>query len=344
MKIAVCASTVPFMPGGASNMVDWLTDTLREYGHQVEVVALPMVDRPETLYQQMEAYRWVDLSAADRIICLRPPALMIPHACKIIWFIHHIRVFYDLWDSPFRTFPDDAKHRSIRAALVQADTAALREARAVFTNSRTMSDRLSRYNGVASEVLYPPLFRSERFRAGPMSDEIVCVSRLVPAKRQHLLIEALSYTRTGVKLRLCGAGASPEYPTMLRAMIAKAGLEDRVTLENEWISEERKVEVLSNCLAAAYIPLNEDSYGYAGLEASHSSKALLTTSDAGGVLELIGDGINGLVVEADPWALGDAMDRLFLDREAARRMGERALARLTELHISWPHVIGRLLA
>src|SRR5258708_7425450 len=30
MKIAVCASTVPFVAGGASNMVEWLGQTLEE--------------------------------------------------------------------------------------------------------------------------------------------------------------------------------------------------------------------------------------------------------------------------------------------------------------------------
>lgn len=343
MKVAVCSSTIPFIQGGASLMVDWLTQTLQEYGHQVEVVTLPMVDRPETLYQQMEAYRWIDLSAADRVICLRPPAFVIPHNQKVVWFIHHIRTFYDLWDSIYRWFPDDVKHREIRAALVDADTAALREAKALFTNSKVMSDRLMKYNQTPSEVLYPPLFQPERFHARSMNTEIVCVSRLAPAKRQHLLIEALQYTKTDVKLRLCGAAGDREYLATMRKRITETGQSDRVSLEDRWISDEEKVAVLSECLAAAFIPLDEDSYGYAGLEASHSSKALLTLTDAGGVLELVTDGVNGLVAEPDPRAIAETMDRLYLDREATRRMGENALVCLAEKQISWPHVIERLL-
>lgn len=325
-------------------MVEWLSAMLREHGHHVEVVNLPMVDRPETLYQQMEAYRWIDLSAADRIICLRPPAFVIPHDHKIVWFIHHIRLFYDLWDSPHRWFPDDGLHRSIRAALVEADTAALREASAVFTNSRVMSDRLKQYNDIDSEVLYPPLFHPERFHSRSMNDEIVCVSRLEPAKRQHLLIEALARTRTNVKLRLCGVGGTTAYPAKLRALVATAGLEDRVTLEDHWVTDEHKIEVLANCLAAAYLPLNEDSYGYAGLEASHSSKALLTTSDAGGVLELVTDTVNGLIVEPESQAIAEAMDRLYLDRANTQRMGRNAPACLIEKGIAWEHVLERFLA
>lgn len=344
MKIAVCTSFIPFIHGGAENLAEWLTLMLEEAGHQVEAVSLPMEDRPDTLYQQMEAYRWVDLSAADRIICLRPPAFLIPHDHKVVWFIHHIRLFYDLWDSPHRYFPDDAKHRSIRAALVDADTAALREAQALFTNSREMSRRLQQYNGLGSEVLYPPLFHPERFHSDGMNDEIVCVSRLEPAKRQHVLIDALRYTRTDVKLRLCGAPGNLEHGQRIRAQIAETGLEDRIVLEDHFVSDEHKVSVLAQCLAAAYMPLNEDSYGYSGLEASHSSKALLTTSDSGGVLELVTDGVNGLVAEPDPEAIAEAMDRLYRDREATHRMGRNAIACLAEKEISWSHVFERLLA
>ncbi len=69
---------------------------------------------------------------------------------------------------------------------------------------RTVSDRLRQFNDIESEVLYPPLQDPERFRSDGYGDEIVCVSRIEHHKRQHLLIEALSHTKTPVKLRLCG--------------------------------------------------------------------------------------------------------------------------------------------
>jgi glycosyltransferase involved in cell wall biosynthesis len=345
VKIALCSSVVPFVYGGARNIVEWLERMLQEAGHQVERVYLPQVDAPDLLFQQMAAYRWVDLtSCADRVICFRPPAHLIPHPHKTLWFIHHIRSFYDLWDSPYRGFPDDARHRGIRDALRAADTAALQEAQRVFTNSQVVSDRLQHFNGVGGEVLYPPIFQPERFKCRSFNDEIVCVSRLEHHKRQHLLIEALKFTRTEVKLRLCGAGAGSAYPNDLRRQIGEARLNDRVALDSRWISETEKAEILSDCLAAAYLPLDEDSYGYPSLEASHSSKPVLTTTDSGGVLELVQNGFNGLVAEPEPQALAEAMDRLYLDRAATRLMGENAQARPGDLNISWAHVLDRLLA
>lgn len=344
MKIALVSSFVPFINGGARNIVEWLQIMLEKEGHHVERVYLPEIDVPDLLFRQMMAYRWVDLDAADRVICFRPQAHLIRHRHKILWFIHHIRSFYDLWDGPYRGFPDDPKHQGIRDALRQADDAALQEAKAIFTNSRIVTDRLAKFNGVSSEVLYPPVFQSDRFHCAGYSDEVVCICRIEHHKRQHLLVEAMQQVTTPVRLALFGRTASPEYGQSLRQMIVDLNLQDRVTLEDRWISEEEKVERLSRCLAAAYVPLDEDSYGYPSVEASHASKPILTTSDAGGVLELVEDAVNGYVAEATPKALAEAMDRFYLDREKTVQMGKAATERLNSLNISWEHVLQRLLA
>lgn len=344
MKIALCSSSVPFINGGYRNIVEWLQPMLEEQGHRVERVYLPEADAPDLLFSQMMAFRWVDLEMADRIICFRPQSHLIPHRHKILWFIHHIRAFYDLWDSPYRGFPDDPRHRDIRDALRRADDAALGEAKAIFTNSRVVSERLKRFNRTESEVLYPPVFRPERFHRVGFNDEIICICRLEHHKRQHLLVEALRHTRAPVRLRLSGTSSGTRYPRVLARMISRSGLADRITLDNRWISEDEKVDRLAHCLAAAYLPLDEDSYGYPSVEASHSSKPILTTSDSGGVLELVQDGVNGYIAEPTPEALAAAMDRLYLDRDKTRSMGMNAHERLAQLHISWPHVLQRLLS
>lgn len=345
MKIALCSSFVPFIKGGGRNIVEWLQDELVAAGHHVERIYLPQIDAPDLLLPQMAAYRWVDLASfADRVICFRPPAHVIPHPHKILWFIHHIRTFYDLWDTPYRTFPDDEKHRHLRDILHQADTTAIKEAKRVFTNSQIVSDRLQRFNNIDSEVLYPPIINPERFHCQHFSDEIAYVCRVEHHKRQHLLVQAMQYRRTNVKLRLLGASSNESYVREIKEMIQTLALEDCVFFENNWISEEEKVRIFSTCLAAAYLPLDEDSYGYPSLEASHASKPILTTTDSGGVLELVKHGYNGLVSEPNPKALAEAMDQLYTDREATQRMGLNASQQISDLNISWQHVLERLLA
>lgn len=344
MRIALCSTYVPFIDGGARNIVDWLGLMLENAGHKVEKVYLPEVDDPELLFKQIMAFRWIDLEMADRIICFRPESHLIPHHHKILWFIHHIRVFYDLWESPYRGFPDNSKNRGIREALRSVDNNALREAKRIFTNSKVISKRLLDFNSIDSEVLLPPVYQPERFHCRGFNDEIVYISRLEHHKRQHLLIEALQYTKTPVKIRISGSSSGIEYPLELTKRIKELKLENRVIFDNRWITEEDKVEILSNCLAVAYLPLDEDSYGYPCIEASHSMKPILTTLDSGGVLELVVDGFNGYIAEAKPEAIANIMDKLFLDRKKTIMMGKNAKDRLIELNISWAHVIERLLA
>lgn len=344
MKIAICSTMVPFIEGGARNIVDWLEIKLKEAGHQVEVVYLPQIESVDNLMQQIAVFRFIDLSSADRVICLRPSSYFISHPHKIVWFIHHIRLFYDLWDSHYREFADDEKYKKFRQELMSLDTAALQEAKVIFANSKVVGERLKKYNNLNSEVLYPPILAPEHYSFASMNDEIAYVCRVEPHKRQELLIEAMRYTKSPVKLGLYGVASNHETAECLYILIEHYQLTDRIKFENVWIDEERKREIFANCLAAAYLPLDEDSYGYPSLEASHCAKPILTTTDSGGVNELVRNNFNGYVVESTPQALAKAMDNLYYEREKTKLMGQNALRRIDELNISWKHVLNKILA
>ena len=344
MDVAICSSFVPFLYGGGRFIVEWLEEMLVEHGHRVERLYLPYVAGPERMFSQMTAYRMLDLGdRTDRLIAIRPPAHVIPHPAKVLWFIHHFREYYDMWDIA-RPVPDNAAGRAVRDRLKEADDIAFAEARAVFTNSAVVAGRLKRYNHVDGEVLYPPIFRPERFRCDGHNDEIVYVCRVEEHKQQHLFVQAMRHVKTGVRLRICGTGLQPQYLAGLRGFVAEHGLGDKVALELDWISEEQKADRFAAALATIYAPYDEDSYGYPSLEASHSRKAVLTTTNSGGVLELVEDGVNGYVVAPEPEAIADALDRLHADRARTIAMGVAAEERLGALKIDWDHVVARLLA
>jgi glycosyltransferase involved in cell wall biosynthesis len=345
MKIGLVSSATPLVDGGYRSIVTSLADKLTEAGHRVETIWIPVTDDPQSLLTQMMAFRLLDLdSSCDRVVTFRPPAYAVRHASKIVWFIHHHRVFYDLWDSEYRIVPDTAYWRAFRQCLTDADTNALREARTVFTNSATVGDRLRKFNGIESEVLYPPILAPERFKLTGYGDTIVCVCRCQPHKRQHLLVEAMRYCKTPVRLHLAGASASDDYLRSLHATIDQFHLQGQVTLDPRWISEEEKIHFLSTALANAYVPFDEDSYGYPTLEAAHARKATISTRDSGGVWEFITHGENGLMVEPEPRAIAEAFDALWHDRSLARTLGTAAHERVAQLGITWDHVLDRLLA
>lgn len=340
MRIAIVSSMMPFVGGGARLIVSWLSTVLKHRGVEIEVFNLPFSDDPRTMCEEMVAFRLLDIaSSADRMVVIRPPCHLIRHPHKFVWFIHHTRGLYDLWGSLYSPVTDDRRGRVLRQSVIEMDDTGLAEARAIFTNSSTVSGRLRRYNGLSSQVLYPPVFGAERFVCKGYGEVIVCICRVEHHKRQHLLIEAMAHTKTDVRLRICGASADATYAESLNRLVARLGVSDKVTLQLGWIAEEVKVELLAGCLGAAYIPFHEDSYGYPSLEAHHAQKAVVTCTDSGGTLELIQDGDNGIVVEPQPKFLAAAMDSLFADRALARRMGRRGPERIREVGVTWERVV-----
>lgn len=345
MRVVIASTVVPFIEGGGTFIVDWLDLMLRRHGHDVETLKLPFRSSTPVVLEQMLALRLMDIGEqADRLICIRPPAHLLRHPNKVLWFIHHHRQVYDLWDTPYCDVPDTPGGRRYAHAIIRADETAFAEARAIFTNSRVVGDRLKRFNDVDSAVVYPPILDPERFRCDEYGDYILYVSRVALHKRQHLAVEAMRHTRTPVKLVVAGPADNDGYAAGLREQIDRHGLADRVRVDNTWLTEAEKVDLLAGCLAAIYIPFDEDSYGYPSLEAHHALKAVITTSDAGGTSELIVDGDNGLVVAPEPEAIAAAMDRLYADRALARRMGQAGPHAIERLGITWDRVLERLLA
>lgn len=347
MRIILATTSAPFVPGGSTQIVEWLHRQLEIHGHDVDLFQLPLSEAYGEILDQLLALRLLDLTQhGDRLIVVRSPSHLLRHPNKVAWFIHHYRSAYDLWGTRYQTLPDTPEGLAYRSAIVQSDNVGLRECVRLFCNSGVVRDRLMRFNNAPAEVLYPPLLDPAQFRCGVYGDYLLYVSRLTHHKRQWLAIEALRYTRTPVKLIIAGCpdpGAEP-YVFDLQHLIAKYGLERRVSILSRWISEQEKVELFANCAAALYFPFDEDSYGYPSLEAHAARKPVVTTIDAGGTNELVVNGYNGLVTPADPELLANAMDSLYNDKDLARRMGEAGEQRIQDLGINWDTVVTRLLA
>jgi glycosyltransferase involved in cell wall biosynthesis len=345
VRVAVVTSQAPFVYGGAEQLAEWLRLKLEERGHETIVVRIPFRwFPPERVLDHILAARLIHIPAADRVIAMKFPAYLVPHHSKVLWLLHQFRQAYDLWDSPHHEFADTPSGRRIREAIVAADSSFLIEAERIFTNSLITSDRLRRFNGLESEVLYPPLLDPAGYRAEAYGEFVFAPSRLSTIKRQELLIEAMAHVRSSVRLVVAGPPDEPAQLQRLERLIVERGLGERVELIGRWISDEHKRELFAQALACAYVPYDEDSYGYVTLESFHASKPVVTCSDSGGTLELVEDGVNGLVVEPRPERIALAFDQLMEDKSQAQRLGEAAFARLDELEISWDTVVERLLA
>lgn len=343
MRIAVVNNWVPFLRGGAEHLAEALPRKFREYGHRAILIRLPFCWQPPSkVIDHIVAARCVRLDDVDRMIGLKFPAYYVPHPNKVLWLLHQFRQVYDLWHTPEQDLPDTPEVRQVRDVVFQSDRRFLPEYRKIYTNSHVTGDRLKRFNDIDSEVLFPPLLETALFRCELYGDAVFCPSRITLSKRQHLLVEAMAHTRTPVRLVIAGGPETQADVARLEEIVEEHGLNRRVTLLPRFISEDEKASLMAAALACAYLPYDEDSYGYVTLEAYHSRKAMITCTDAGGILILVKHGETGLVVPPEPKALGAAMDQLYSDRQLARRLGESGYDAMLGLNITWENVIQKL--
>ena len=344
MNILICTTQVPFTTGGAEAHVEGLRLALIQAGHSAEVVALPFKWYPPAeIMRSALAWRLLDLSEAngkpvDLVIGMKFPAYLVAHERKVLWIMHQYRAAYNLWATPFddlSTYPEGAQ---VREWIRQSDNRLIPEAKKIFANSKTVADRLRRYNQIESQPLYHPPPRAGNLRAGETGDYIFYPSRLEPQKRQELLIAAAQHLRTPVKVVLAGGSRDPKH---YDALIRQYGVGDRVC-QRGFVTESEVIELYANALGVCYLPFDED-YGYVTLEGMLSAKAVVVAADGGGATEFIEHGREGLVVAPEPQAIAEALDSLYADRTRARTMGERGREKLRSMNLSWDHVVESLI-
>jgi glycosyltransferase involved in cell wall biosynthesis len=344
-NILICTTQVPFTTGGAESHVKGLREALVEAGYKAEIVALPFKwYPPEEIMRGAMAWRMLDLSAAngqpvDLVIGMKFPAYLVAHKKKVLWILHQHRAAYNLWGTPFddlSIYPEGAR---IREWIKHCDERFIPEAMKVFANSKTVRERLKHYNDIESEALYHPPPLANKLRIGEQGDYVLYPSRLEPQKRQELLIEAMRFVRSPVKVVLAGGSSDAK---RYEALVKQHGVGDRVTMRG-FVSDEELVELYADALAVSYLPFDED-YGYVTLEGMLSGKPVVVTSDSGGAAELIEHGRDGMIVEPDARAIAESLDQLYSNREDAARMGKSGREKLLAMKLSWHNVVKKIIS
>jgi glycosyltransferase involved in cell wall biosynthesis len=343
VNIIICATQVPFIRGGAEVHVEGLRDALRAAGHRVDIVALPFKWYPHReILTSALAWRLLDLTEAngvpvDLVICTKFPTWAVKHPNKIVWVIHQHRQAYDLYGTPLSEFTNSPEDQEVRRRIAEIDRRGLGECKALFANSRNVADRLRTSIGLEAEPLHVPI-TLDGLAPEAYGDYIFSVSRLDRAKRIELLLEALALAGEPYKAVIAGDGPDAE---SLRERARNLGIEHRVTFTGR-IESCDVASFYNRARAVYYCPVDED-FGLVTVEAFTAGKAVLTASDAGGVLELVEDGKTGIVVdEARPAQLATGLRRLLDDEAYAHTLGNNGRARVSE--IRWDRVVERLLA
>ncbi len=341
MRIAVCAPQVPFERGGAEIFADDLVGELGARGHEADLVTVPYKWYPgERVLSQAFLWRLLDLTESDGrpielVIATKFPSYAVRHSNKVVWLLHQFRQAYELDRTELGQFGENAEERATRRAVQRLDRVALGEARKVFATSRNVADRLQRSTGIAAEVMpHPP--QELPYRTESYDDFVLSVGRLDRAKRHELLLDALAADST---LRCVIVGEGPDRER-LEDVARKHGLDGRARFTGR-VDEEELAGLYARCLAVYYAPVDED-FGMVPYEAFLAEKPVVTTTDAGGPLEVVTDRRTGLVIEPQAAALAEACSWLRDHVDDARAWGQagKEIAR----RVSWDETIARLLA
>lgn len=346
MKIAIATVQVPFITGGAEILVNMLKQELIKRGHRAEVVTIPFKWYPsDSLEKSMMMGRMIDLSEIngekiDRVIAMKFPAFYLKHDHKVIWLMHQHRQAYDLWETPYGDLHNFDKGEKLRNLIHECDKKYLEESEHIYTIAQNTSNRLLKYCGIQSDVLYHPPLNYEKLHCEEYGDYIFYASRIDQIKRQRLLVEAMQYVKTDVKAVIAGGGSEEEI-AYLKELIKKHSLSNKVKLAG-FISEEEKIKYYANCLGVYFGAYDED-YGYITLESFFAKKPIIVHKDSGGPLEFVTDEINGFVIDGDPRMIAEKMDQWYLDKKLAQKQGENGYQSLLDKNINWDYVIDALL-
>ena len=177
--------------------------------------------------------------------------------------------------------------------------------------------------GVELDKYFPPVFRGK-----PETFEMLCVGRLVPAKGQKMLIEAVNqlvFKKRKIKLRLIGDG--PERKA-LESEVKKRGLEESVLFEGS-VGQNR---IMGYFQKADFFVLPSFAEGVpVSLMEAMAMKVPCISTNVAGIPELIENNTNGLLVPpSNVGALVSAIE-IFMDNTRFRcDVGEAGRRRIEE--------------
>jgi glycosyltransferase involved in cell wall biosynthesis len=346
MKIGILNVQVPFIHGGAEVLAESLLNELKKRGYDADIITIPFKWYPsETMIDSILMARMIDVKEVngekiDRVIALKFPVYFANHDNKVLWLCHQHRQAYELWNTEHGDLHTMKNGEDVRKIIYKCDNKFIPKANKIFTISQTVTDRLMRFNNIPGQTLYPPPKNLELFKPGIAEDYIFYPSRIGPIKRQVLLIQALKFCKTPVRIILAGTGDSNTIHEIL-ATAERDGTSSRLELKG-YISEEEKIDLYSRSLGVYFGPYQED-YGYITLEAFFSEKPVITHHDSGGPTEFINEQ-NGFIVKPDPMEIASAMDTLYNDRKLAEDLGKNGFELMKKLNINWDYVVDQLIS
>jgi glycosyltransferase involved in cell wall biosynthesis len=198
--------------------------------------------------------------------------------------------------TPPRFLYDQKDHFADRAGRDPARRLALGKFRAgyeaavdrmdvIIANSRTVQERIARYLGKPSTLVYPPC-DLETFKWIEQGDYYLSTARLSPLKRVDKIVTAF-LAMPDRKLIVASSGED------LARLKALAGNAPNIRFLG-WVSDTQLSDLIGRAIATIYVPVDED-FGMSPVESMAAGKPVIGVAE-GGLRETIIDGQTGVLL------------------------------------------------
>lgn len=191
------------------------------------------------------------------------------------------------------------------------DLSASRRVDSYIAISKLSRERIRRYYGRESVVIYPPV-ETQRFKTGVPGDTLLVVSEIVRHKRVHVALEAARRARVPIQI----VGSGPDHAALSAAYP-----------EAEFLGRASDAEIVDLYASArAVVVPSMEEFGITAVEAQAAGRPVIAAA-AGGALETVLDGQTGRLVrldDVDSFASAIAsIDELDFDPARAGKNAER---------------------
>lgn len=258
--------------------------------------------------------------------CVAKGVVPAPHALHLCYC--HTPMRY-AWDQEHTYFPrrrgPAARLRNLALTALRAwDVASAPRVDHFLANSRYVARRIERYYGRRADVLPPPVdtdFFTDRSGEGAHSHRdggyalVVCA--LAPYKRVDLAITACQ--RLGLELRIVGRGPEERRLAQLAAQLAGS----KVRFLGRVDAEELRTLYQH---ATVFLQPGLEDFGIAPVEALACATPVVALG-RGGVLDIVDDGVHGVLYDPAPGADEIALLTAAIDKAAQIRFNALELMR-----------------
>lgn len=224
------------------------------------------------------------------------------------------RVFYDLYEV-FANREPFLIRQIFRIWVALHEYVSLRYVRHVenfITISRNVQNRIKKYYGADSIVVYPAIDIS-RYKFKEYGDFWLSVNRLYPEKRIELQINAFR-KMPDEKLFIVGGSTKGDHSSKYVSCILKNPPQNVKLFGSA--TEDELIELYANCRGHLTTALDED-FGLTPIEAMASGKPTVAVKE-GGYLETINNGVTGLLVDATESAIIKGIKSISMNPEKYR--------------------------